>query len=172
MSISMYNNSIPVFVRYLNNLSGILAAGATYATEQGIDESVLINARLFPNMLPLSRQVQIACDMVKRAGARLSGDEPTSTEDMETTFAELSARIDATKAYLLTLSEEKINASSDIKIVMPAGPVELTFTGVEYLNLWALPNMFFHVTTAYNILRHNGVALGKIDYLGVADFRS
>jgi hypothetical protein len=108
--------------------------------------------------------------MVKLGGARLGGVAPPVDEDNETTFAELQARIASTKTFLLSLSEEKINSSADITIVMPAGPYELTFTGEEYLNLWVLPNMFFHISTTYNILRHNGVAIGKVDFLGVGSF--
>ena len=168
--MSMYNSSIPIFVRFLDNLSGLLNSASAYGTDQAIDESVLASARLFPNMHPLIKQVQIACDMVMRGGARLAGATPPEDEDNETTFAELQARIADTKIFLLGLSEENINGSADITIVMPAGPYELTFTGEEYLNLWILPNMFFHISTTYNILRHNGVAIGKVDFLGVGSF--
>jgi hypothetical protein len=168
--MSMYNSSIPVFIRHLGNLSGLLDSAATYVTEQDIDESVLSSARLFPNMLPLIKQVQIACDMVTRGGARLAGVEAPTNEDSETTFAELKARIESTQVFLQGLSEENINSSADNNIVMPAGPYELTFSGEEYLNLWILPNMYFHISTTYNILRHNGVTIGKLDFLGLDSF--
>ena len=172
MSVTLYQSSIPVFVRHLDNLSGLLATGLSYAHDQEVDEAVLASARLFPNMHPLVKQVQIACDMVKRGGARLAGVEADSDEDTEISFAELQNRIAKTKVFLLSLSEEAINGAGDKTIVMPAGPYELTFTGNEYLNLWVLPNMYFHITTAYNILLHNGVSIGKIDYLGVGSFIS
>ncbi len=168
--MSMYNSSIPVFMRHLSNLSGLLDSALAYSAEQDIDESVLSGARLFPNMHPLVKQVQIACDMVCRGGARLAGVEAPVNEDNETTFTELKARIETTQAFLQGLSEESINSSADRSIVMPAGPYELTFSGQEYLNLWVLPNMYFHISATYNILRHNGVAIGKIDFLGVGTF--
>jgi hypothetical protein len=121
-------------------------------------------------MLPLIKQVQIACDMVSRGGARLAGLEAPTNEDIETTFSELKARIESTQVFLQDLSEESINSSADTTIVMPAGPYELTFSGQEYLNLWILPNMYFHISTTYNILRHNGVTIGKIDFLGLNSF--
>ena len=172
MSVTLYQSSIPVFVRHLDNLSGLLATGLSYAHDQEVDEAVLASARLFPNMHPLVKQVQIACDMVKRGGARLTGVEADNDEDTEVSFAELQDRIAKTKAFLLSLPEGAINGAGDKTIVMPAGPYELTFTGTEYLHLWVLPNMYFHITTAYNILRHNGVSIGKIDYLGVGSFIS
>ena len=168
--MSMYNSSIPVFVRHLGNLSGLLDSATTYGVEQDIDESVLSSARLFPNMHPLIKQVQIACDMVKRGGARLADVEVPVTEDNETTIAELKTRIENTQAFLQGLSEERINASADNSIVMPAGPYELTFNGQEYLDLWVLPNMYFHISATYNILRHNGVAIGKGDFLGLSSY--
>lgn len=168
--MSMYSNSIPIFVSHLGKLSALLDSAVAYATEQDIDESVLSGARLVPNMHPLTKQVQIACDMVTRGGARLAGVEAPSIEDSETTFAELKARIKTTQTFLQGLSEEHINGSADKTIVMPAGPYELTFNGQEYLNLWILPNMYFHIGATYNILRHNGVAIGKTDFLAVGAF--
>lgn len=168
--MSMYNNSIPIFMSQLGNLSSLLDSAIAYAAEQEIDESVLSGARLFPNMHSLTKQVQIACDMVTRGGARLAGVEAPSIEDSEITFAELKARIKTTQTFLQDLSQESINGSADKTIVMPAGPYELTFKGQEYLNLWVLPNMYFHISTTYNILRHNGVAIGKTDFLAVGAF--
>ena len=170
--MSIYTSSIPVFVRHLDSLSGLLDTAISYASEQDIDELVLTSGRLFPNMHPLRKQVQIACDIVKRGGARLAEIEPPSDDDTEVSFAELQARIASTKAFLLTLSEEPINAAADRTIVMTAGPYTLTFSGQEYLDLWVLPNMYFHISTTYNILRHNGVAIGKSHYLAVGSFAS
>lgn len=169
MSLSMYEISVPVLVRNLNNLSAILKKGADYAATNGIDESVLINARLFPNMLPLSGQVQIACDMSKKAAARLSGAEPSSDEDNEASFEELYTRIANTVEFLKSTSPESINGSEQEEVTIQAGPQKLTLTGVFYLQSFVLPNVFFHTTTAYNILRHNGVELGKIDFIGAPE---
>ena len=167
MSLSMYSCSIPIFVRYLNNLSAILEKGANYCIEKEIDETVLITGRLYPDMLPMSSQVQIACDMVKGAGARLSGIDAPKFEDNETNFAELKTRITKTLDFLQSLPKDKFNGTEEKQINMQAGPRELEFTGKNYLTLMVLPNLYFHITTTYNILRHNGVELGKMDYLGV-----
>lgn len=166
MSLTMYSCSIPVFVRSLTNLSAILQKAATYAAAQKIDESVLVTARLYPNMFPLARQVQIACDVSKGAGARISGIDAPKYEDKEATFDELQTRIKNTIAYLQSLPEDKINGTEEKQIVMKAGDNELKFKGSVYLNMWALPNLYFHVTTTYNILRHNGLDIGKMDFLG------
>lgn len=166
MSISMYEFSVPVFVRSLNNLSAILQKAAVYATERQIDEKVLVTDRLYPNMFPLARQVQIACDVVKGAGARISGIEAPKYEDNEETFPELLTRIKNTIAFLESLPAEKINGTEDKEIVLQAGSNEFKFTGRNYVSLWALPNLYFHVTTTYNILRHNGLDIGKMDFLG------
>lgn len=166
MSSMMYSNSIPVFVHSLSNLSAILEKAAKYAAEKSIDESVLITARLYPNMFALARQVQIACDVSKGAGARLSGIEAPKYEDNETTFDQLQTRIRNTIKFLQSLPADKINGTEEKQIVIQAGPNELKFKGLEYLNFWALPNVYFHVTTTYNILRHNGLDIGKMDFLG------
>ena len=170
MSNSMYNNSIPVMALHLDNLAGLLNSALDYAKHEGIDEWVLTNSRLFPDMHPLSKQVQIACDTVKRGAARMAGLEPPVHEDTETTFAELQARIASTKAYLLTLPEDAINGSENIVFEIPAGPYKLTFKGAELLTLWIMPNMYFHISTTYNILRHNGVKIGKLNFLGLSAF--
>jgi len=166
MSLSMHSASIPYFVRALNNLSAILEKGAAHAQEKDIDPSILVTDRLFPDMFPLSRQVQIACDVSKGAAARISGIEAPSHEDNESSFEELIARINKTIEFLNSLPTDKINGTEEKEIKFQAGPYELDFTGATYLSMWALPNIYFHVTTTYNILRHNGVALGKIDYVG------
>lgn len=167
MSLSMYTNLVPATVRFLNNLSALLAKGAEFATAKGIDESVLVTDRLAPNMLPLSRQVQIACDMVKGGSSRLAGIEIPKYEDTETTIAQLQARIAKTIAFVQSIPEAKFAGSESRLIKFPVGPTkELELVGDVYLNTRVLPNMYFHITTAYNILRHNGVEIGKNDFLG------
>jgi len=162
----MYECSIPVFIRYLDILSTILEKGARYGSAHEIEESVLLGSRLFPDMLPLSRQVQIVSDVLKGAAARLSDIEAPKFEDTEVSFAELQTRIENTKLFLQSVPEGKINDTEDKKIVLQAGAREFELTGRSFLTAWALPNLFFHVTTTYNILRHNGVELGKMDFLG------
>jgi uncharacterized protein len=166
MSLSMYTSSIPVLLHYLKNLSLLLKKGAEYAAEKKVDDKVLTGSRLYPDMFPLSRQVQIACDVAKGCGARLAGVEVPKYEDNEVTFSELQARIDKTVNFLNTLSPSQIDGSEQKQIKLQAGPRELEFVGDFFLRNWALPNVFFHITTTYNILRHNGVPIGKMDYLG------
>lgn len=166
MSLTMYSSSVPIFLSYLKNLSNILKKGADYAAEKKIDEKVLTGARLFPDMFPLSRQVQIACDVAKGCGARLGSVEVPKYEDNEVTFAELQARIEKTVNFLKSIPEASINGSEQKQIKLQAGPRELEFVGEFFLRNWALPNVYFHITTTYNILRHNGVPVGKMDFLG------
>lgn len=166
MSISMYLASVPRFLRALTNLRAILEKAAAHAEAKKIDPSVLVNARLYPDMLPLSRQVQIATDNAKGAVSRLAGMEPPKYEDNETTFAELVARIDKTIALLETFKHEQIDNSEDKTITLTVHDKTITFTGMPYLLDNVLPNFYFHVVTAYDILRHNGVEIGKQDFLG------
>lgn len=166
MSIDMYQTSIPVFIRMLGNLSAILDKAAAYATAKNIDPSVFINARLAPDMYPLSRQVQIATDMVKGCAARLAGLEVPSYEDNATTFEDLQARIEKTVAFIQSVSTEQINGSEERAINFKIRDKEFSFIGLSYLLNFVLPNFYFHITTTYAILRHNGVELGKMDYLG------
>lgn len=166
MSLTMYHVSIPVFVRMLGNLSAILDKAAAHAEAKKIDPAIFVNARLAPDMYPLSRQVQIATDMVKGCAARLAGIEVPRYEDNETTFAELQARIAKTKAFLQSVSAEQIDGSEDRKITLKFGSRELNLLGQAYLLDFVLPNFHFHLTTAYAILRHNGVEIGKKDYTG------
>lgn len=166
MSLTMYQASIPVFVRMLGNLSAILDKAAAHAEAKKIDPAIFVNARLAPDMYPLSRQVQIATDMVKGCAARLAGIEVPRYEDNETTFAELQARIAKTKAFLQSVSAEQIDGSEDRKITLKFGSRELNLLGQAYLLDFVLPNFHFHLTTAYAILRHNGVEIGKKDYTG------
>jgi uncharacterized protein len=166
MPLSMYQASIPVFVRMLNNLLVILDKGAAYAEQKKIEPSVLINDRLAADMFPLSRQVQIASDAVKGAAARLAGAEVPSFPDTETTFAELKERVKKTIAFAQGFKASQIDGSEERKISLKVGPNELNFTGQAYLLNFVLPNLYFHITTAYAILRHNGVPVGKMDFLG------
>ena len=166
MSLTMYQASIPVFVRMLGNLSAILDKAAAHAEAKKIDPSVFINARLAPDMFPLSRQVQIATDMAKGCAARLAGIEVPSYEDNESTFAELHARIAKTIAFIESVSVSQIDGSEERQITLKFGSHELNFLGQAYLLDFVLPNFHFHLTTTYAILRHNGVEIGKKDYTG------
>lgn len=166
MSISMYQASVPVLLHGLTNLQAILGKGEAHAAEKQIDPSVFTGARLFPDMLPLARQIHIATDTAKGCAARLADVEAPRYEDVEFTFDELQARIQKTIDYLKEFKPAQIDGSEErtITLKMRTGPIE--FTGMSYLLHFVLPNFFFHVTTAYDILRHNGVELGKLDYLG------
>ncbi|PAU55288.1 hypothetical protein BZL41_21220 [Pseudomonas sp. PIC25] len=166
MSLSMYQASIPVFQRMLGNLAQILDKAVAYAEAKKIDPNVLINARLAPDMLPLARQVQIATDTAKGCAARLAGVENPSYPDTETTFAELQARLDKTQSFLKSVTAEQIDGSEGKPITLTFPSIELKFDGQNYLLAFALPNFMFHVTTAYAILRHNGLDIGKMDFLG------
>jgi len=167
MSLSMYQASIPVFIGNLNNLSAILKKAEANAVARKIDLDVFINARLAPDMFALARQIQIATDAVKGGAARLAGVEIPSFPDTEKTFPELQARIAKTVDFLKTFKAQQIDGSEERKIVLKAGSQEMTFLGQAYLLNFVLPNLFFHITTTYAILRHNGVDLGKKDYLGL-----
>jgi uncharacterized protein len=166
MTISMYQASIPVMIRSLNNLVVILEKGAVDAEARKIDPAILIGSRLYPDMLPLVKQVQIASDIARRGAARLAGVEAPAMEDNESTFAELIDRLKNTNAYLKTLTPAQIDGSEEKSISLPIGKETMHFEGLPYLIYFVLPNVYFHVTTAYNILRHSGVKLGKIDFLG------
>lgn len=166
MSLTMYQASIPVFVRLLGNLSAILDKAAAHAEAKKIDPTVFVNARLAPDMYPLSRQVQIATDMVKGCAARLAGLEVPRYEDNETTLSELQARIAKTIAFIQTVSAEQIDGSEEREITLKFGSREMHFLGQAYLLNFVIPNFHFHYTTTYAILRHNGVEIGKRDYVG------
>ncbi len=166
MSLSMYQASVPVFVQMLGSLSAVLKKAAAYAEAKKIDPLVMTGARLFPDMLPLTRQVQIASDHAKGACARLSGKEPPSMPDTETTFDELQARIARTLDYVQTFKAADIDGSEDKEIVLTIGGQKYPLKGRQYLLHFAIPNLFFHVTTAYNILREQGVEIGKRDFIG------
>ena len=167
MSLSMYQASAPVFVTMLNNLAAILEKAEAHAKEHKIEESVLLNWRFAPDMFPLTRQVQIAADFAKSVSARLAGVEPPSYEDSETSFVELHARIARTQAFIAGLEAAKFDGAETREIVLrPGTPKERRFNGQTYLLHYGLPQFFFHVTTAYALLRHNGVGIGKKDYMG------
>jgi uncharacterized protein len=166
MTISMYQASVPPLIRSLNNLIVILEKGAAHAESRKIDPAVLINSRLFPDMFSLAKQVQIASDVARRGVARLAGVDAPKFEDDETTFAELIARLQKTTTYLETISPDQIDGSEEKPIALPMGDQTINLEGLPYLLTFVLPNVYFHVTTTYNILRHSGVELGKLDYLG------
>lgn len=172
MAISMYQASVPVFIRSLKSLSAILRKAAAHAGKQGFDPAVLATSRLYPDMFPLIRQVQIASDTAKGAGARLAGMDPPKFDDTETTIPELIKRINDTIAFLRTLKAAQIDGSEDREVVLKFPGKKLEFRGLDYLLGFALPNFFFHVTTAYAILRHNGVEIGKQDFLGEPPVRA
>jgi len=162
----MYEASVPAFIHTLGNLKTILQKAAAHAENRKFDPNVLVGSRLFPDMLPFTRQIQIASDAAKGAAARLSGTEPPKFEDNETTLPELIARIDKTLDYLKGFKPAQFDGAESRTINIKTPRSEHTFTGLVFLRHWALPNFFFHVTTAYNLLRHAGVELGKADYLG------
>jgi uncharacterized protein len=158
--------TVPVFVQVLSALDAILDKASAYATAHKIDPSVLLASRLRPDMLPLVRQTQIVCDGAKNMAARLAGAEPPKFEDNEATFDEVKARIKKTIDYLRTVSEHDIDSGQNREIVFPIGPNKMKMKGADYIFHFALPNFYFHLTTAYGILRHNGVDIGKRDFLG------
>ncbi len=166
MTISMYQASVPRFANVLGNLSNILDKAQAHVDAKKLDAATLTNFRLFPDMFPLARQVQIACDTAKGLVARLAGVEIPAYEDNEVTIADLKARIAKTIAFMQSIPAEKIDGTEDKDIVTKRGDKETHYKGMQFLLGHAVPNVYFHVTTAYNILRHNGVEIGKRDFLG------
>lgn len=166
MTLSMYQASSPVFVRMLNNLAEILKKAAAHAEAKKIDPTALLRARLYPDMFPLTRQVQIATDTAKGCASRLAGIDPPRYEDNEASFTELLGRIEKTITFIKTVAPEVIDGSEGRTITLKVRDQTIVFTGQAYLLNFAQPNFYFHVTTAYDILRHNGVELGKTDFLG------
>ena len=166
MTVSIYTASVPVLKQMLGALSGVITKAAANAAERKIDPSVFVVARLAPDMFAFARQVQIATDMAKGGIGRLAGVEIPKYEDTETTLEALQERLAKTIAFIEGVPAASIEGTDDKTIVITAGPRELTFTGQTYLLHWVLPNVIFHVTTAYDILRHNGVPVGKRDFLG------
>ena len=166
MAVTMYSQSVPALVKSLKALSGIIDKAATHCATNKIDEAVMTSQRLFPDMFPFTKQVFIATDMAKGGAARLSGVEIPKYEDTEVSFDELKARIAKTVAFLESASKTAIEASAENPIEIKLGNGQVyNFTGHTYLNGWVLPNFYFHVTTAYNVLRAGGVPLGKGDFL-------
>lgn len=166
MTISMYDASVPVYTQMLGALDKILAKAEAHAEARKIDPKVLAQLRLFPDMLPLVSQVRIACDTAKLGVARMTGLEAPKFEDNEQTLAELRERIAKTLAFIGSVPRDAIEGQEDRDVVVPLRDRKLEFKGRDFLLRWSLPNFFFHVTTAYDLLRHNGVEIGKSDYLG------
>ncbi len=166
MNISMYEASIPVLIKALGNLAGILAKAEAHAAARNIEPSVFLQARLYPDMYPLVRQVQIATDVAKGCASRLAGETPPRFEDEETSFAQLQDRIARTIALLRAVDPDRINGTEDAVVKLTVGGRDRTFQGLPYLFGFVLPNVYFHIATAYAILRHWGVELGKADFLG------
>lgn len=166
MTLSMYQAAVPVFVRALGNLVHVLKKGEEHAKAKSVTGEVLLQTRLIPDMLPLVRQVQLVCDMATRGTARLAGAEPKSFEDNETTLEQVYSRIDRSLEYIKTFKPEQIDGSEARTIVLKTRTGEMTFEGQAYLLQFLIPNLFFHCTTAYNILREAGTDIGKMDFIG------
>ena len=167
MTISLHAASVPVFQQMLGGLSDVLAKAAAHATERKIDPNAYLQSRLYPDMFPLVRQVQIACDFAKSVSARLAQAEVPSWEDTEVSFDDLQARIARTQAYLASLDAANFDGAESRDIVLRAGtPKEKKLTGQAYLLNYGLPQFFFHVTTTYALLRHAGIEIGKRDFMG------
>jgi hypothetical protein len=165
MSISMYQASVPAFQKHLHALDGILDKAAAYASAKKIDPAVLLASRLYPDMFDLTRQVQASTDFAKAASARLANLVVPSFADTEKTIPELKERIAKTLAFLETIKPEQMAGSEAKELTIKVGPNDMTFTGADYLLHFALPNFYFHCTTAYAILRHNGLDIGKRDFM-------
>lgn len=166
MSLSMYQASVPVLTRALNNLIGVLEKGAAYAEAKKIEPSVLLNWRLAADMFPLSRQVQIATDMSKGCVARLAGVEIPKYEDNEASFPELIARLRKTIDFVSSFSPAQIDGTEEKVVTLQRRDGEVSYKGLPYLLYYVHPNVYFHCTTAYDILRHVGVEVGKADFIG------
>ena len=168
VTISMHSASVPVFRQMLDSLAALLAKAEAHAVERKFEPAILLQARLFPDMFPLMRQVQIACDFAKGVPARLAGIEPPAYEDDETSFPDLQERIRKTRAFIDGLDADRNNGSESREIVLrPGTPKEKRYDGQAYLLAYGLPQFFFHITTVYALLRHNGVEIGKRDFMGM-----
>jgi hypothetical protein len=168
MTLSLYDASVPVFKQMLGGLDAVLGKAQALAVARKFEPVALIQSRLYPDMFPLSKQVQIACDFARGVSARLAGADVPAYEDKETTFDELRALIARTLAFVDSLDAAHFDSSASREIVLrPGTPKEKRLTGTAYLLSYGLPQFFFHVTTAYALLRHNGVEIGKRDYMGV-----
>jgi hypothetical protein len=166
MTFSIYQASVPVYARQLSALSAILDKASAYAAQRKIDTTKLVQARLFPDMLPLTQQVQFACNHAIRGAARLSGMEPPKVDDNEQTLDDLKARIAKTLAFTKGVDAKKMDGAEDREITFPSGDRKVTLKGADYLLHFSMPNFYFHVTTAYAILRHVGLEIGKGDFMG------
>lgn len=166
MSLSLYEASIPTFLHTLHSLKAILEKAVAHAEARKFDPNVFVSMRLYPDMLPLNRQVQIASDAAKGAGARLSGTEPPKFEDNETTMADLLMRVTKTIDYLRSFKADQFTGEDSRVITIKTPRNTFNFKAADFVRHWALPNFFFHVTTAYALLRHGGVEIGKVDFLG------
>ena len=166
MTFPMYDASIPTMTRALGHLAGILQKAADHAAAKGIEATVLLESRLYPDMFPLVKQVQRTTDIAKAGAARLAQTQPPSFEDNEITFPQLIGRVRNTIAYLETLKPEQFEGAGERVVTWQIGERTKSMQGLSHLQLFVLPNFYFHETTAYAILRHNGVKLGKRDFLG------
>lgn len=164
--MSLYEEFVPPLAHSLSALSRVLEKAEAHAVNRKIDQAVFLGARLYPDMFPLTRQVQIACDQARRGAIRLKGGEPESVPDTEASFADLRARITRTIDALNALKPADFDGAEGRTVTFKAGPREISFTGADYIRRWIVPNYYFHATAAYAILRHNGVELGKADFLG------
>lgn len=162
----MYHRSVTVYDRFLGNLSTLLAKAEAHCTARNIKPDALLGFRLYPDMFPLIRQVQLACDFAARASARLAGEEPKTFVDTETGFAELQARIRSVRTYIAGFDPAVIEGAGARMVKLRIRGEEVALNGETFLNYYSLPQFYFHITTAYNILRHNGVEVGKGDYMG------
>ncbi len=167
MSFSIYQASVPAFVRMLEAMKAILVKAEQHIEARKLDPDAILTFRLYPDMFPFTRQVQLSTDFAKGAGARLSGQPVPKYEDTEKTFPELKGRIDKTVAFLRSIDEKALQDAETREITLPVGRDRtMTFSGADFLVKFALPNFYFHLTTAYDILRHNGVEIGKRDFVG------
>ncbi len=166
MTIALYQVSVPVYVRQLNNLSSIIHKAIGYCAEHKIDPAALLNARLFPDMFPLTHQVRFACNHAERGVCRLTGAEPPARENKEANLEELVTRIATAIAFVKSADAKKMEGMENRDITFPVGEQQMTLKGLDYLFQFSMPNFYFHVTTAYAILRHNGLQIGKLDFLG------
>lgn len=166
MTISLYQISVPVYTRQLSNLSAIIQKAIGYCSERKIDAAALLQARLYPDMFPLTHQVRFACNHAERGVCRLTGTEPPTRENNEATLEELATRIATAIAFVKSVEAKKMAGMEEQDITFPIGENKMTLKGIDYLFQFSMPNFYFHVTTAYSILRHNGLQIGKQDFLG------